>query len=53
MACHLISIDIEEKEEDFPTAPLNDDVWMEELVPDSHLCIHEHSQHSLCLSLCP
>ena len=29
-----------EEDEDFPTAPLNDDVWLEEPVPDRHLCIH-------------
>ena len=39
----------EEAEEHFPTAPLDDDVWMEEPVPDRHLCIHEQSQaHDLC-----
>ena len=26
---------------------------MEEPVPDRHLCIHEHSQHDLCLYPCP
>ena len=35
------------------TAPLNDDVWMEEPVPDKHLCIHEHSQLDLCPYPCP
>ena len=42
MACHLTSADEEEEdaEEHFPTAPLNDDVWMEESVPGRHLCIH-------------
>ena len=36
-------------EEDFPTAPLDDDIWFEDLVPDRHLCIHEQSQpHFLC-----
>ena len=24
---------------------LDDDVWMEEPVPERHLCIHENSQH--------
>ena len=54
--CHLTSADKEEEEDDeehFPTAPLNDDVWMEEPVPDRHLCIHEHSQHDLCPYPCP
>ena len=56
MAHHLTSADEDEEEEDakehFPTVPLNDDVWMEEPVPDRHLCIHEHSQHDLCLYPC-
>ena len=26
---------------------------MEELVPDRHLCIHDDSQHDLCLYPCP
>ena len=60
MAHHLTSADKgEEDEEDkdteehFPTAPLNNDIWMEEPVPDRHLCIHEDSQHDLCLYSCP
>ena len=37
------------EEEDFQTAALEDDVWLEERVPDRHLCIHEQSQqHDLC-----
>ena len=28
-------------EEDFPTAPLDDNIWLEDPVPDRHLCIHE------------
>ena len=50
MACHLTGADEEEEgeEEHFPAAPLNDDVWVDEPVPDRHLCIHEHSQHDLC-----
>ena len=43
MACHLTGAE-EEGEEHFPTAPLGDDVWMEEPVPERHLCIHEQSQ---------
>ena len=31
----------EEEEEDFPTAPLNDDIWLGEPIPHRHLCIHE------------
>ena len=55
MAHHLTSADVKEKdekeednEEHLLTAPLNDYVWMEELVPDRHLCIHEHSLQDLC-----
>ena len=50
MAHHLTSTD---EEEHFPTTPLNDNVWIEEPVPDRHLCIHEHSQHDLCPYSCP
>ena len=32
------------EEEDFPTAPLGDNIWLEDPVPDRHLCIHEQSQ---------
>ena len=32
------------EEEDFPTAPLDEDIWLEDPVPDRHLCIHELSQ---------
>ena len=59
MACHLTSVDEEQDEEEedaeehFPTAPLNDDIEMEEPVLDRHLCIHEHSQHDLCRNPCP
>ena len=42
----------EEEEEHFPTAPLDDNVWMDEPVLDRHLCIYEHSQpHDLHLIL--
>ena len=53
MACHLSSTEGDKEEEHFPTAPLNDDVWMEEPVRDRHLCIHEDSQHDLCPYPCP
>ena len=57
IAHHLTSIEEDEEEEDaeehFPTAPLNDDVWMEEPLLDRHLCIHEHSQHDLYPYPCP
>ena len=49
MAHHFSSIEEDEEEEDtdehFPTASLDDDVWMEEPVQDS--------QHELCLYCCP
>ena len=53
MIHYLSSIDKEEEDEHFPIAPLNDDIWMEEPVPDRHLCIHEDSQQDLCLYPCP
>ena len=48
MACHLTNdsfqdIPSEEEEEHFPTAPLDNDVWMKESVPDRNLCFHERS----------
>ena len=30
-----------EEEKDFPTTPLDDDIWLEDPVPHRHLCIHE------------
>ena len=54
MAHHLTSAEEEDLEEHFPTAPLDNDIWMEEPVPDRHLCIHEQSQtHDLCPYPCP
>ena len=44
LACCLPSIAEEDKddtEEYFPTVSLDDNVWMEEPVPERHLCIHE------------
>ena len=44
----------EEEEEAFPTVMLDDDIWLEDPVPDGHLCIHEKSQpHFLSLSIQP
>ena len=41
-------------EEDFPTAPLDDAIWLEDPVPDRHLCINEQSQlHYQCFYPCP
>ena len=43
-----------EEEEDFQTAPLNDDHWTTEEIPDRTLCIHEHAlPHGLCPYPCP
>ena len=56
MAYHLPSIaeeDDDDTEEHFPTVSLDDDVWMEEPVPERHLCNHENSQHDLCTYPCP
>ena len=40
MVCHhtddFLQNVTNEEEEDFPTAPLDDDIWMEEPVPDRH-----------------
>ena len=42
------------EEEDFPTAPLDDDILLEHPIPDRHLCIHEQSQpHYQCSYPCP
>ena len=42
------------EEEDFPIAPLDDDIWLEDPIPDRHLCIHEQSQpHYQCSYPCP
>ena len=41
-------------EEDFPKAPLDDTIWLDDPVPDRHLCIHELSQpHYQCSYPCP
>ena len=58
MAHQLTSMEKEDKEEEdteehFPTASLDDDVWIEEPVPERHLCIHKNSQHDLCPYPCP
>ena len=43
-----------EEEEDFPTAPLDGNIWLEDPVPDTHLWIHEQSQpHYQCSYPCP
>ena len=56
LAHHLPSIAEEnedDKEEHFLTASLDDNIWMEEPVPERHLCFHENSQHDLCPYPCP
>ena len=45
--------DKDDAEEHFPTVSLDANVWMEELVPERHLYIHENSQHNLCPYPCP
>ena len=41
-------------EEHFPTAPLNDDIWTKDPIPDRQLCIHETSQlNTQCFYPCP
>ena len=43
-----------EEEEDFPTTPLDDDIWLEDPVLDRHLSIHEQTQpHYQCFYPCP
>ena len=40
-------------EENFSTAPLDDDIWLEDAVPDRPLCIHEQTQaHYQCSCPC-
>ena len=58
MAPQLTSMEEEDKEEEdteehFPTASLNDNVWMEEPVLERDFCIHENSEHDLCPCPCP
>ena len=43
----------DDMEEHFPTVSLNYDFWMEEPVPEGHLCIYEDAQHALCPYPCP
>ena len=43
-----------EEEEEFPTASLDDGIWLEDPVANRHLCIHEQSlPHFLCSYPCP
>ena len=38
-----------EEDENSPTAPLDDNIWLEDPVPDRHVCIHEQPQsHYQC-----
>ena len=40
--------------ENFPTAPLDDDIWLEDQTTDRQLCIHDASQlNHLCHYPCP
>ena len=40
--------DEDDAEEHLSIVLLDDDVWMEEPVPERHLCIHENPQYDLC-----
>ena len=45
---------LEDEEEDFQMAPLDDEHWTTKEVPDRTLCIHEHAlPHGLCPYPCP
>ena len=36
----------------FHTAPLDDDIWLEDQTPDRQLCIHDESQpNHLCVTI--
>ena len=40
--------------EDFPTAPLDDAIWLEDQIPYKYLCIHEQLQWNYqCSYPCP
>ena len=47
--------DTTSSEENFPTAPLDDEVWSEASVPDRQLCFHEapHDPNHQCSYPCP
>ena len=47
--------DTPSSEENFPTAPLDDEVWSEDPIPDRQLCIHEtpHEPNHQCSYHCP
>ena len=46
-------LDATAEEEDFTTAPLDDDIWLEDPVPDRNLCTHEQLQpHYHCSYPC-
>ena len=56
VACHLPRITEEEDddmEEHFLTVSLDNDFWMEESIPERHLCIHKDTQHDVCPYPCP
>ena len=40
--------------ENFPTAPLDDDIWLGDPIPDRHVCIHKPAQSNYqCSYPCP
>ena len=53
LACHLAEEEDDDAEEHFPTISLEDDICMEEPVPERHLCIHKNLHHDLCPYPCP
>ena len=56
LAHHLPSItkeDEDDTEVHFPTVSLDNDIWVDNPVPERHLCTHENSQHDLCPYPCP
>ena len=49
----IVEKDNDDTEQHCLTVSLEDNFWMEDLVPERHLCIHENSQHDLCPYPCP
>ena len=43
-----------DKEEDFPTVPLDDEYWIAEIVPERTFCIHKNGlPNNICQHPCP
>ena len=46
--------DSPDKEEDFPTVPLDDEHWTSDIVPERTFCIHENGlPNNVCQHPCP